>query len=567
MELRQYVAVIWRWLWLIVLATAIAAGSSYWASRSMPLVFQSSTTLMVGQSIIQDPNVTSQDLMLSQQLAQTYVQMATRQPILQATIDSLGLGTRWDELKTRVNASLVQGTQLMQIAVLDTNAQRAAVTADEIAQQLIQQSPTAPEEAQRSEHRDFVEQQVADLQAKIEAGQAQISELEQSLGEAFSARQIQDLQGQINVLQTQIDTWQANYAQMLNFIEGGSPNYLTVIEPAQVSTRPVSPRTGLNVLLAASVGLILALGAAFLLEYLDDTIKTSEDVLKTLELPPLATITRIKGEGYDNKLISMRHPRSPISEAYRTLRTNIQFSTLDRPARTLLVTSASSVEGKSVTSANLAVTMAQAGLRTVLIDSDLRRPVQHKIFHLSNQNGLTNALLQEGEPSAEGHLQATEVENLYVLTSGPIPPNPSELLGSKKMQQLLAQLQSDYDILIFDSPPVLAVTDATVLATRLDGVLLVTDSGSTRREMALRARDTLLNVGGHILGIVVNRLSARSSGYRYYYYYHYHYYYAGNGSDRRDGNGGTWWQRLLGGRNNHNGEPQAEPHPQTIDNP
>ena len=517
MVLRQYVSVVWRWLWLILLASGIGAASSYWSSRSLPLVFQSSTTLMVGQAMIQDPNVTSQDIMLSQQLAQTYVQMATRQPILQATIDVLGLGTSWTELKGRVNASLVQGTQLLQISVLETSPQRAAATADEIARQLVLQSPTAPEDAEREKHRQFVEKQIADLQAKIEAAQAQTAELEQSLGEAFSARQIQDLQGQINVLQNQITTWQANYAQLLNFMEGGSPNYLTVIEPAQVPAREVSPRTVMNVLLATMVGLILAVGAAFLLEYLDDTIKSSDDVVAMLELTPLGAITRIRGAGYENKLVAARSPRSPNSEAYRTLRTNIQFSTLDQPARTLLVTSPDSAEGKSITCANLAVTMAQAGLKTVLVDSDLRRPVQHKLFGLSNQNGLANALLQEGQPSLDGYLQATEVENLQVLTSGPIPPNPSELLGSRRMRSLVERLGEDNDVLIFDSPSILAVTDATVLATQVDGVLLVTDAGHTRRDIATRARDTLCNVGANILGVVVNRLSARTSGYYHYY--------------------------------------------------
>ncbi len=541
MALRQYVSVVWRWLWLILLATGIAAASSYWASRSMPFVFQSSTTLMVGQAMIQDPNVTSQDIMLSQQLAQTYVQMATRQPILQATIDALGLGTSWTELKERVNVSLVQGTQLLQISVLDTSPQRAAATADEIARQLVLQSPTAPEDAEREKHRQFVEKQIADLQAKIEAAQAQTAELEQSLGEAFSARQIQDLQGQINVLQNQITTWQANYAQLLNFMEGGSPNYLTVIEPAQVPAKAVSPRTVMNVLLAAMVGLILAVGAAFLLEYLDDTIKSPDDVVATLELTPLGAIPRIRDEGYENKLVAVRSPRSPTSEAYRTLRTNIQFSTLDQPARTLLVTSPNSVEGKSVTSANLAVTMAQAGLKTVLVDSDLRRPVQHKLFGLSNQSGLTNALLQEGQPSPDDHLQATEVENLQVLTSGPIPPNPSELLGSRRMRSLVQRLGEENDVLILDSPPILAVTDASVLATQVDGVLLVTDIGRTRRALAVRARDTLGNVGANILGVVVNRLSARTSG---YYHYHYHHrYYSSDGNSGSKENEARWWQR------------------------
>ena len=532
MTLRQYFTVVWRWLWLIVLAGAVAGGSAYVSSRSMPRVYQSTTTLMVGQKAIRDPNVTAQDLYVSQQLAQTYVQMATRQPILQATIEALGLKEDWTTLRGRVNASLVQGTALLQVSALDTSPEWAAAIADELARQMILQSPTAPEEAQRTKHRAFVEQQIADLQAKIEAAQKQVADLEKQLGEAFSARQIQDLQGQINVLQNQINTWQANYAQLLNFMEGGSPNYLAVIEPAQVPTEPVSPRTTMNVLLAAGIGILLALGAAFLLEYLDDTVKSPDDLVSAAGLTPLGAVARMRGEGYENKLVTARHPRSSIAEAYRTLRTNIQFSTLDKPARTLLVTSPSALEGKSVTSANLAVSMAQAGFKTVLVDADLRRPAQHKIFGLPNQQGLTNALLQPGEPTADGHLQATEIENLRVLTSGPIPPNPSELLGSARMQALLQRLKEENDVVIFDSPPALVVTDASVLATRVDGVVMVTDSGRTRRDMVVRARDALRKVGANLLGGVVNRLSARSGGY-YYYYYYYYYSADGDGEQKR----------------------------------
>ncbi|MGQ9787432.1 MAG: polysaccharide biosynthesis tyrosine autokinase [Anaerolineae bacterium] len=533
MTLRQYFTVVWKWLWLIVLAGAVAGGSAYVSSQSMPRIYQSTTTIMVGQKVIQSPNVTSQDIFISQQLAQTYVQMATRQPILQATIEALGLKEDWMALRERVNASLVQGTALVQISVLDTSPEWAVAIANEIARQMILQSPTAPEDAQRNKHRAFVERQIADLQAKIEAAQQQVADLEKQLGEAFSARQIQDLQGQINVLQNQISTWHGNYAQLLNFIEGGAPNYLTVIEPAQLPTEPVSPRTAMNVMLATSIGILLALGAAFLLEYLDDTIKLPDDLMAATGLTPLASITRMRGEGYENKLVTARHPRSSIAEAYRTLRTNIQFSTLDKPARTLLVTSPGSLEGKSVTSANLAVSMAQAGLKTVLVDADLRRPAQHKIFGLPNQQGLTNALLQPGEPSPDGHLQATQIENLRILTSGPIPPNPSELLGSARMQALLQKLKEENDVVIFDSPPVLVVTDASVLATRVDGVVMVTDSGHTRRDMVVRAQDALRKVGANLLGGVVNRLSARSGGYYQYYYYYYYYSADGDGEPKR----------------------------------
>ena len=519
MELRQYAATVWKWLWLIVLSTGIAAGASYLTSRSMPRIYQATATLMVGQYLLQNPNASPSDFYTAEQLAQSYAMFATYQPVLEGAVKELGWDIEWQALKGQVNASMVPGTQLLNVSVLDTDPERAAVLANAVAHQMVLQSPTGPQSAERQKHKEFVDKQIADLQRKIEAAQAKITDLEKQLGEAFSARQIQDLQGQINVLQGQVTTWQANYTQLLNYSQGtGSPNYLTIVEPAEIPWAPISPKTTNNVMLAAAVGLVLALGAAFLLEYLDDTIKTTDDVGSALELTPLGGIVRMRGKGYEDKLAAALHPRSPVAEAYRTVRTNIQYSTLDKPAKTLLVTSANPFEGKSVTAANLAVVMAQAGLKTVLIDSDLRRPVQHKIFQLSNQNGLSKALLQP-EESLNGHLQSVGLPNLQVLTSGPIPPNPSELLGSRKMRALLERLKAEADVIILDSPPTLAVTDATVLAAQVDGVVLVTDSGRTRRSLALRARDTLKKVGANILGATVNRVKDRGGSHYYYYYY------------------------------------------------
>jgi capsular exopolysaccharide synthesis family protein len=198
------------------------------------------------------------------------------------------------------------------------------------------------------------------------------------------------------------------------------------------------------------------------------------------------------------------------------LRTNLQFSSVDHPLHSLLVTSSSPEEGKSFVVANIAVVMAQVGKRVVLVDADLRRPSQHLIFDLGNTVGLTTVLL-DGDIHLAEVLQNTPVENLKVMTSGPIPPNPSEILGSLRMGHLIETMQEQADIIIFDSPPVTAVADATVLAARLDGTLLVIDSGRTRREMARRTKEALVAVGATVLGAVLNRLPERDSGYGYYY--------------------------------------------------
>jgi non-specific protein-tyrosine kinase len=200
------------------------------------------------------------------------------------------------------------------------------------------------------------------------------------------------------------------------------------------------------------------------------------------------------------------------AEAYRTLRTNIQFSSLDKPIQTLLATSTAPDEGKSTTLANLAVTIAQAEQRVILVDCDLRRPSVHTLFGVSNEQGLTTAILAQGETALP--LQSSSVPGLSLLTSGPLPPRPADLLGSRRMEQLIAQLRNEADIVLFDTPPVVAVTDAAVLATRVDGVLLVLQAGQTRRDRAREARQKLEKVKANIIGVVLNNAKLEA-GYGY----------------------------------------------------
>jgi capsular exopolysaccharide synthesis family protein len=212
-------------------------------------------------------------------------------------------------------------------------------------------------------------------------------------------------------------------------------------------------------------------------------------------------------------LITLSDPRSPISEAYRTLRTNLSFSSLDDPIRTLVITSAAPNEGKSTTAANLAVTMAQGGKRTILVDCDLRHPTLHDLFNLPAEPGLTNLLLEEGDQQL---LHDTEVEGLQLLTSGLLPHNPADLLGSLKIDQIIADLVSMADIVLFDAPPVIAVTDATVLGSKVDGVLLVISAGKTRREHAARAKELLERANVRVIGAALTNAPIDSSLGGYY---------------------------------------------------
>ena len=216
------------------------------------------------------------------------------------------------------------------------------------------------------------------------------------------------------------------------------------------------------------------------------------------------------------RLIVHEQPKSPIAEAYRTLRTNIQYAKVDGELKVLLFTSAGPGEGKSTVAANSAVALAQAGHRVILVDCDLRKPVQHHLFNV-NKKGLTNCLV--GESPVTELLQETEVPNLRVLTSGPIPPNPAELLGSSRMDAALAALKEVTDYLVLDCPPVIAVTDACVLARKADGVFLVLDADQVRPEMAQKAKELLQNAQGTIAGVILNRAEIEAEHSYYYYYY------------------------------------------------
>lgn len=216
-------------------------------------------------------------------------------------------------------------------------------------------------------------------------------------------------------------------------------------------------------------------------------------------------------------IITNINPKSPISEAYRTLRTNIEFSAFDEEIRVIMLTSAGPGEGKSTTAANLAVAFAQSDKKVIIIDADLRKPTLHHTFSKTNRWGLSNIIA--GQASAKEVIAQTDIGNLDLLASGPIPPNPSELLASKRMSALLEELKQIYDIIIVDTPPALAVTDAQIMSTKCDGVVLVIDYGKVKREIAMKVKSNLEHVKARILGAVLNNID-RKNGESYYYYYY-----------------------------------------------
>ncbi len=322
--------------------------------------------------------------------------------------------------------------------------------------------------------------------------------------------------------------------------EASQAKNVRILDKAIEPLYPVKPNKKLNLMLGALIGLGLGIGIAFLLEYFDDSLKSPDEVEK-LGFNLLATIPKIEhekveakvkkkwdipevgeGEKIESRLITHFDPRSPVSEAYRTLRTNLQFSKIEGSIKAILVTSSGPKEGKSTSIANLAITLAQMGSKVVLVDTDLRRPVIHSIFSEEKEDGLTNYMM--GQLSLEKTIKKTFIDNLNIITSGVLPPNPSELLGSTKMEELVSILKEKFDMVLFDSPPVIAVTDAAVLSTKVDCVFLVISSGQTNREAIIRATTLLENVKSRLLGAVLNNVDYESNyGSSYYYYYHYYY--------------------------------------------
>lgn len=307
-------------------------------------------------------------------------------------------------------------------------------------------------------------------------------------------------------------------------------NVVQVLEHAEAPGSPVSPVLPLNLAIGLVLGLGLGVGTMVLLDTLDNTVKTTEDVGRITERPILATLPHLNpsvlkgieliGESSADT-VTHTAPKSSFAEGIKTLRANLMFMSPDNPAKFLLVTSPGPSEGKTVTSVNMAIAMAQSGLRTLIIDSDMRRPRVHKALAVENEVGLSNAIMSEA--TLDEALQSTLIENLDALTCGTIPPNPSELLHADRFHELIDEIGAKYDRVIFDSPPLGAVADALILSQVVESVLLVMKFGQTRQEMLGRAVEQLEGIGAPFKGCVLNEVSSGAGGYGYSYYYRYSY--------------------------------------------
>lgn len=604
MELRQYLQLLRRWVWFLILGSILGLAGGYVGSLYQTPIYQASTQVLVSRA----PQERASDVtyLSDQQLTQTYIQLLGTQSVLQAAGEHLGYTIE----PKRIQAQQIRDTQIIQIKVEDASPQRAMDIANELVEVLVEESERiqagryASTEQSLQVQINQVEEQITNLQEEIDRlttedleiqlrqVQAEMTPLQEeatqlqqdiaALTPAYTSEkktelaekqarlaQIQPLltlyqqiysnlivlgkptesdssAGQLARLQSTLDLYQQIYINLLNNLESvrlahlqSTPNVVQ-IEVANLPLTPIRPRPLANALLAGAIGLMIAAGAVFLIEYLDDTLHTPEDVERTLNLSVIGYIAEMQyAEKSREELYVARQPRSPVSEAFRSLRTNLEFAAVDKPLKTILVTSVGPGEGKTTVAVNLAAIFAQGGKEAVVLDADMRRPFVHRLLGISNRVGLSDLFRNPWDPQSV--IRAWDgMDHFKVITSGSLPPNPSELLASKKMEYLLSELQAMADIIILDSPPNL-VADAQILAAKVDGVLIVVQPGRTHLDSARAAVEQFERAKARVLGVVFNRIPRDRAeyygGYRYYYssyYQHGYQYYRGNGTESGD---------------------------------
>jgi capsular exopolysaccharide synthesis family protein len=511
-ELKRYLGMLGRWWWLIVVSVLIGLGLAYLINLNSTTIYQSSTKLMVNQPASTGLVVDYNTLLANEQLAKIYVQILVSRPVLQKVIDNLQLKTNVETLTKSVSSGLVRDTQIISLSVEDTSAERAAAVANEIVKQVRLQNQTL-----QTNYYAFTKQalqaQITTLQTELNRIQTALSAITEDTEPAKAERS--RLTELLTDTRSQFLTASKNLED-LQRVEAQASNNLYVIESAEPPREPVRPRQLLNLLLGFGASLIIGVGLVFLFSYLDTRVR-AEDAEHLTGLPVLGWIQRIKGKNDRDKFIRVNQPDSPVTEAYRLLQANLEFIIEEASPLAILVTSVGPAEGKTTTLANLAVNLAESGKKVIVVDTDLRKPTLHTFFALSNERGLTNAL-QNRNHDIEDYLMATGVQNLWLLPGGPLPYNPIETLGSKRMAGLIEELKIEADIVLFDSPATLVVADASFLARKCDLALLVIRPESTRREPLKKTCHQLQQSGIKLAGLVLNRVSPRRSLFYQYYF-------------------------------------------------
>jgi succinoglycan biosynthesis transport protein ExoP len=582
MELKEYVRIIRRWAWLAILGLVLGGVGGYYFSRYQTPVYQASTRAMVMRP--PQAGVSDYTYLSDQQLTQTYIQLLSTQSVIDASATELGYEFEKEQVSAQqirdtqiiqvtvenenpAHAAKIANVLVKQLISQNESFQSSRFSATESSlHEQVQQM-----ESQISGLQSVITQissqnlkdQTVQLEAQIKPLQDEVSKLEQEivalptwkteskvliaekqaridqikpllslyqeiysnlivLGKPFENGGSENLR--LEQLKTQLDLYQQIYVNLLNSLESirlarlqNTPN-IVQIESASTPEDPIRPRTMMNTLLASILGFMLAIGIVALVEHLDDTLKTPDEVERALGVPVLGFIAEMQYKSKEGELYVSRQPRSPVSEAFRSLRTNLEYASVQKPIRTLIVTSPEPSEGKTTVAVNLAAIFSQAKRNVVLIDADMRHPNVHRYMGLPNRDGLSN-LFRDQPNVLKVSRSKVDLPKLSIITTGSLPPNPAELLGSDRMSWILEELQSVADMVIIDTPPSL-VSDAQVLAAKVDAVLIVIKPGKTTIGAARSSMELYKRAGARVVGVVLNRIPRNRS----YYYGGYKYY-------------------------------------------
>ncbi len=533
MELKTYVKQLLNYWWLIVSAAIIAMATTYIVARAQPPMYQTQATLVVG-NMMYETNPTGNDIYLGQQLADYYAKIGMQGDVRKSTQEALGMN--WLPQYSIIH---VPNSQLIEIVVNDSDPVRAQAVANELATQLIYHSPTSDQQ-QDSDQQAFIDEQVAYLEERILETLGEIEDAERMLSEINSAQEIADMQTEITAQQAKLSQLQSNYAALLANTERGAINVLSIIEPAALPTNPIGPGNIVIVLIAGGVAAGIGVAAAYLIEFLDDTVKSSEEISQLLSLPSLGVIPKGKseifsqltsnrargeqrstikeinlkwqdgaiGESEETGLLStdsIQSPLQPLFKEFQVLRMNLDHLREQHSLNSLLVTSPSPTEGKSLVAFNLALAMAQSGKKVILMDFTPNDWDKSKGYIKESRPGIHDVLV--GTVDIHDLVHPWQ-ENISFVDAGIQPDDAINFSNGEKFQAMITQLRKISDLIIIDGE-CLSSTNALEISTKIDGVLVVLRYGFTRRGTAETQVEKLKKVGANIIGVVLNNVGKK----------------------------------------------------------
>ncbi len=516
-QLRQYIGTLRTRKWTIFVVTLAVLGLALFVSFRQTPIYEASSRLQIKPA----PNTGSDQSFVAFPSVVTESEVIASEPVAARVVDALNLDVTPRELLAGVTAQPTNPdiSDIVIVSYRSQDPKLARDVANAVSDQYIRYRREEALETLLAQQRG-IQEQIVNVRGQITNLQRRLAEATEEGDAALSARLETELTSEstrLGFLQERLDEVKPDRTAVFCCGE--------ILEAATLPGSPSSPDHTTNGLLGLVLGAALGVGAAFVRERFEDRFRGRPDVERVLGAPVLATVPKYDGNRRGPKdLITLIDPKGAAAEAYRNLRTSLQFLSSQRGFKTILLTSASAHEGKTSTTANLALVLSQAGRRVVLVSADLRRPTLEEYFDVQAEAGLSSWLLDEERDIGNLVLGHPEMPNLYLLPSGPVPSNPAELLTSPRLPELIQSLERQFDIVLIDSPPSLPVADAVILASHVGGVLLIIDAASTSRSAAVHAKEQIERVGGNLLGAVLNAFDPAASPYYYEPYYYSQYY-------------------------------------------